>query len=202
MFSSPFSRRPLNTPPVFMFSSCSVHLFDPKRFWTLSKVKRAFSTDLTRFSAARCNRGADGSSSSGLQSSRGSVGSTAAHRTCAAALAQDLSMSSTSTARPSRKLSVLEPPSRRPPRRRRRLCRRHLIPPTKSPPLRRAQKWRKIQCTRWPARQSAPSRRPTRPPIVPSRNLATRLPTPTSCRSGYRRRRRRGRRTRSKLLRR
>ena len=24
MFSSPFSRRPLNTPPVFMFSSCSV----------------------------------------------------------------------------------------------------------------------------------------------------------------------------------
>jgi len=162
-----------------MFSSCSVHLFDPKRFWTLSKVKRAFSTDLTRAALLRCNRARTGHPAHRVFCDPIRHGTPRSLRPARRADRSDEDMHRASVPYPSRhiwrpgrrgsdsrKLSVLEPPSRRPPRRRRRLCRRHLIPPTKSPPLRRAQKWRKIQCTRWPARQSAPSRRPTRPPIV------------------------------------
>ena len=40
MFSSPFSRRPQTAPPMFMFSSCSVHTSAPKRFFSYPEGQR------------------------------------------------------------------------------------------------------------------------------------------------------------------
>ena len=82
-FSSPISRRQLNTPPVFMFSSCSVHLFLADRHEAILDVMDVKICFFDRFDT-RCSAAlqpaADGSSSSSTSSAIRSV--MAAHVPC------------------------------------------------------------------------------------------------------------------------
>ena len=106
-----------------------------------------FRTDVTRAALLRCNRARTGHPAHRVFCDPIRHGTPRSLRPARRADRSDEDMHRASVPYPSRhiwrpgrrgsdsrKLSVLEPPSRRPPRRRRRLCRRHLIPPTNPPP--------------------------------------------------------------------
>ena len=189
----------MNTCVQFMFSSRKKYV-NTKRFWTVIVLFSCFRTDLTR-ALLRCCCAAtasDGSSSSSrlLRSDPSwqptflatrSTCRSILHRASVPTRTSRLRLLASETRRASSiEDALLQSPSAgrtdlssRPTARFR---------TSDTPGL----KMEKDPVHPMPAHHGAPSRRQTRPPIVPSRNLPTGLPTPTSCRSGYWRRRRRG----------